>query len=236
MAEDRGREEVLGQYLAAWVDALREGKTPELTEEAIQELNESQLNDLMATARFIKAVSFSTEQWEGQSAVIRAKLENEIFDMRRRQLADGLSAVISSETFGDCIHSARNKLGTSVDDLSEATGIRKSLLSDVEACNMSPIRIPVERMTELLLRLHMAFNQTVELVRTSAERWALETFPDEQTQLGRFGSDLSPTQRREVIEATSSKELDSEIGRELQRVNEYADDLRQHIELISPKA
>ena len=236
MTEDRSEEEVLGQYLTAWLDALREGKSLELSDEASRELSEGQVHDLVAMARFIKAVNFPTERWQGRSDDIRARLEHQVVALRRRQLADGHARVVSADGFGECLRAARSNLEASIDGLSRDTGIPKALLEDVETSKRSPVRIPAEKMTELLQRLHMAFDETVELVRSSAERWALQTFPQGQTQLGRVGRDLSPKERREIQESSSTHDVDSDIKREMQRIDEYADVLRQRIQSVSPKS
>ena len=182
-----------------------------------------------------KAVNFPTERWQGRSDDIRARLEHQVVALRRRQLADGHARVVSADGFGECLRAARSNLEASIDGLSRDTGIPKALLEDVETSKRSPVRIPAEKMTELLQRLHMAFDETVELVRSSAERWALQTFPQGQTQLGRVGRDLSPKERREIQESSSTHDVDSDIKREMQRIDEYADVLRQRIQSVSPK-
>ena len=198
-------------------------------------MTENQIHDLTGIARFIKAVNFPTEHWQGQSDGIRARLENQLVEIRRTQLAGGLSAVTSSDSFAECLHAVRSNLEMSIDDLSAATGIPRPLLEGVESSKTSPVRVPVEKMTELLLRLHMAFNQTVDLVRASAENWALETFTQGQTQLGRVGRDLPHSERREILEASGSQDVDSDIERELQRVDEYTEVLRQRIQSVLTK-
>ena len=109
-------EEILGEYLAAWVDDLREGKGIEISDEDLAILTEQQVQDLVGTARFIKALEFPTENWQGQSADIRVRLGKRLFEDRRRQLAEGYARVVSSDDLGVCLSSSRNALNVSIQD------------------------------------------------------------------------------------------------------------------------
>ena len=234
MAKDQS-EEVLGQHLATWVDALREGKGIEISDDDLHELDEQQAYELMAMARFIKVVEFPTEHWEGRSDDIRARLGKRLFEERLKQLAEGYARVVSAGDLGECLGSARQELDLSIQDLVIATGIPKSLLEDVEAGNRSPIRIQVEKMTELLQRLHLAFDVTVDLVKSTSENWTAETFQQGQTQLGRMGREQHSDEHNETVMVNSGQDLDSEVQRELDRIDEYADALRKRIQFVAPK-
>ena len=221
-------EEVLGQYLATWVDALREGKSINIGDEDLRELDEQQAYEVLAMARFIKTVDFPTEHWQGQSDAIRARLGKRLFEERRQQLADGYARVKSAADLGECLYSARSELDLSIQDLVVATGIPKSLLEDVEEGNRSPIRIQVDKMIELLQRLHLAFDETVNLVRATSESWTVEALQQGQTQLGRVS-------REHYLDEHSVQGSDSAVQRELERIDGYVDELRQRISYLAPK-
>ena len=221
-------EEVLGQYLATWVDALREGKSIDIGDEDLRELDEQQACEVLAMARFIKAVDFPTEHWQGQSDTIRARLGKRLFEERRQQLADGYARVKSAANLGECLSSARSELDLSIEDLVVATGIPKSLLEDVEAGYRSPIRIRVDKMIELLQRLHLTFDETVNLVKATSESWTAETLQQGQTQLGRVS-------REHDSDEHGVQDSDSIAQRELERIDGYVDELRQRISYLVPK-
>ena len=235
MAKDRP-EELLGQYLATWVDDLREGKGIEISDEDLHELTERQVDELIDMARFTKTVHFPTELWQGQSDDIRARLGSRLFEKRRKQLADSRARVMAADDLGACLYSSRNKLNLSIQDLAVTTGIRKGLLEAVEAGRGSPIRIPAEKMAELLQRLHLAFDETVDLMIDTSERWVVGTFRQDQTQLGRVGRDLDSDERLEAALISGAQDFDSEVRRESIRIKEYADSLRQQIRSVPPKS
>ncbi|MCY4654067.1 MAG: hypothetical protein OXC95_12995 [Dehalococcoidia bacterium] len=235
MTKDR-KEEVLGEYLATWVDALREGKSIEISDEDLHELTEEQASELMDMARFIKAVNFPTENWQGRSDNIRARLANNLLEKRRKQLSDGYDRVTAADYLGECLCSSRNDLDLSIQEVATTTGIRKPLLEAVETGRLPPNRIHIDRMTELLLRLHLAFDETVDLVKSTSENWTLETFRRNQTQLGRAGRDLYSDEHREAVSAGRTQDLDGEIQRELGRIEEYVYALRQRIQTVAPKS
>ena len=235
MAKDQS-EEVLGQYLATWVDSLREGKGIEIDDEDLHELDEERAREVMAMARFIKAVDFPTKHWEGQSAEIRARLGKRLFDERRRQLTSGYTRVRSAAFLGECLYSARNELDLSIQDLVVATGIPKSLLEDVEAGIRSPIRIQVGKMTELLGRLHLALDETVDLIKSTSESWTAKTFHQGQTQLGRVGREQYSDEPNEVAMTSATQDSDSGVQRELDRIDAYVDELRHRIRHLGTKS
>ncbi len=235
MAKDQP-EELLGQYLATWVDDLREGKGIEISDEDLHDLTEPQADELMDMARFVKAVNFPTERWEGQSDDIRTRLGNRLFEKRRKQLADGRDRVMSADHLGACLCSSRDELNISIQDLVTATGLQKDLLVDVETGRRPPIRIPVDKMTELLQRLHLAFDETVDLVKSTSENWTTETFQQNQSQLGRVGRELDSDERREAALAGNAQDSDNEVRRELERIDGYVDTLRQRIKSVAPKS
>ena len=127
-------------------------------------------------------------------------------------------------------------LNISIHDLVTATGIQKALLEDVEAGKRPPIRIPVDKMSELLQRLHLAFDETVDLVESTSENWTVETFRQNPTQLGRVGLDLDSDKQREKVLAGNARDLDNEVQRELSRIGEYVVSLRQQIKAVAPKS
>ena len=222
-------EEILGKYLASWVKDLREGKGIEISDEDLSILTEQQVQDLMGTARFIKALEFPTENWQGQSADIRARLGRRLFEDRQRQLAEGYARVVSANDLGACLSSSRNDLNVSIQDIVALTGIPRPLLEDVETGVRPPTRISVDKMADLLRRLHLAFDKTVDLVQFTSENWAIETFRTGQTQLGRVGSELESDQLREAALSGGTQDLDDEVQRELGRIEDYTASLRQQI-------
>lgn len=228
-------EEVLGQYLANWVNDLREGKGIEISAEDLPELTEQQFHELMATARFIKVLEFPTEHWQGQSADMRTRLGKRLFENRHRQLAEGYSRVVSANNLGACLSSSRNDLDVSIQDIVTLTGIPKALLEDVEAGIRPPTRISVDKMTDLLQRLHLAFDETVDLVQSTSKNWTEETFRTGPTLLGRVGSGLESDQLREAALSGDTQDLHDEIQREMDRIEEYVDSLRQQINSGMPK-
>ncbi len=231
MAKDRP-EELLGQFLATWVDDLREGKGIEISDEDLNKLTEQQVNELTDMARFVKAVNFPTEHWKGHSDDIRARLGQRLFKKRSKQLADGYTRVMSADNLGECLFASRRQLNVSIQDLVAATDIPKSLLEDVEAGARPPIRINAEKMFELLQRLHLAFDETVDLLKSTSENWTMETFQHNQTQLGRVRHDMNSDRHFGAVPAYSGQGLDNEIQRELDRIEEYAGMLRQRIHTI----
>lgn len=234
--EKRSNDEVRGRYLAKWVEDLRAGRSPEVDHEALSDLTESEIQDLLAMARFTKAVNFPTDPGDGHSNTIRSNLSKLVLDMRKKQLESGHSLVVSSGSFGDCLRIARSNLGVSVDDLSNDTGIPKQLLADVEAGKRSPIRIePLEKMMALILRLSITFRETAELIRTSAEKWTFENFQTSPTQLGRTRRDLPLGERCRLMEGGGSQDVASAVQRELVRIKQYTDALHQQIEKESPR-
>jgi len=230
------QEEVLGKYLSEWVEDLRSGREPQISEQTLQDLTDSQVDELLAMARFTKAMHFPTESWEGRTAEASSLLGHRIFDMKQNQLANGRSLILSSSNFGECLHEARSSLGLSLDDLSDDMGIPKQLLVDVEVGRRSPIRIqPVQKMMSLILRLSIAFRETVDLIRTSAEKWTFENFQASPTQLGRISGELSPGERQRLLEGSGSKDLESDIEQELKRINQYTGALHQQVERQASK-
>ena len=235
MAKDQN-EEVLGQYLATWVDTLREGKGIEIGDEDLHELDEEQTREVMAMARFIKTLDFPTEHWEGRSTDIRARLGKRLFEERRKQLADAYDRVTSANDLGECLSTSRNELGLSIQDLVGTTGIPSRLLEDVEAGNRSPIRIQVEKMTELLQRLHLAFDETVDLVKSTSESWTADTFQQGQIQLGRVGQEQYSDEHNEAAMANATQDSDSAVQREQGRIDAYVDELRYRISHLATKS
>ncbi len=220
--EKRSSEEIRGRYLSKWIEDLRAGKSPEVSAEALSDLTESEIQELLEMARFTKAVQFPSDPGGGHSGVIRSRLSQLVLDARKKQLEHGHSLVVSSGSFGECLYGARSTLGLSVDDLSSDTAIPKHLLAGVETGSTSPIRIqPIEKMVGLLLRLSVAFRETVDLIETSAEDWAFAHFQVSPTQLGRVSEELSPGDRRRLLEGYGSEDVESDIQRELDRVKQY---------------
>lgn len=224
------KEAILGRYLSAWVDDLRAGRSPEVDQGAIDELSEGEIRELLATARFTKALLFPTEQTQGQPSTFRSSLGQLVFEVREKQLANGRAIVHSSKDFGQCLRSARTSLGLSIEELSSDCEVRGRLLEEVEEGKRSPIRVPVAKMVNLLLRLYIGFDDAVELVKASAERWARETFPIPQTQFGRIGKDLTERERRDLLEGAGIAEVDASLERELDRAATYAAALRQKLQ------
>ena len=234
--DNKGLEEVLGRYLSEWTEELRAGREPELSEHARQDLTDNQISELLAMARFSKAMYFPTLSWEGQSETIKSHLVKRVAEMKQKQYEDGRSLVLSSSSFAECIHDARMHWRLDVEGLSKETGIPKQVLVDMESGKRSPIRIePLEKMIGLLLRLSIAIPEMVDLIRTSAEKWMLDNFQASPTQLGRVSGELSPHERRRLIEASGAEEIDSAIQRERHRIRTYTGALQQQIERQAPK-
>lgn len=220
------REVLLGRYLSEWVDDLRNGKSPQVGPRALEDLSEDELRELLATARFTKAVSYPAEETLGESDAIRARLQQTLYEVRERQLVHGRALVASSTDFGQCLREARTSLGLSTDDIARGCAIPASLLEDVEQGRRPPIRVSVAKMTNLLQRLYIAVEEAAELINTSTERWARQTYPRIQEQLGRTGKEKSEAQRRTLMEGAGIQEVGGSLERELDRSKEYVAALR----------
>lgn len=220
------REVLLGRYLSGWVDDLRHGKSPEVDSRALEDLSEDELRELLAIARFTIAVSFPAEEISEESDAIRSRLGKTLFQAREKQLASGQNLVASSTDFGQCLRTVRTSLGLSIDDISRECAIPGSLLEDVENGERPATRVPVAKMANLLQKLYIGLNEAVELINTSTERWARQTYPRMQEQLGRVGKDKSEHERRELLERAGIQDVEGSLERELERASEYASALR----------
>ena len=224
------REEILGKYLSAWLDDLRAGRSPEVDQEALAELSDSEVLELFATARFTKALHFPSEPIQGQSGTIRSRLGQIVFDTREKQLLNGRVIVQFSKDFGQCLRTARERLGLSMDILSSYCEVPEQLLRDVEEAKRSPIRIPAAKMANLLIRLCIGLDESVELIGASAELWAREIFPRTQNQLGRISKGKTARERRDLLEGAGLEDVDASLERELVRIRTYRAVLRQELQ------
>jgi transcriptional regulator with XRE-family HTH domain len=221
------KEAILGRYLSAWVEDLRAGRSPEVDQQCLEELSEIEIRELLETARFTKALLFPTEPTQGQSSTIQSRLGQLVFEVRQKQLASGRVIAYSSKDFGQCLRTARTSLGLSIEELSSECEVPGRLLEDVEEGKRSPIRVPVAKMVNLVLRLYIGLDQVVDLIKASAEGWARETFPKNQVQFGRIGKDITERERRKLLEEAGIEDVDASLERELNRASAYTDVLRR---------
>jgi len=130
----------------------------------------------------------------------------------------------TTASFGATLRASRDKLGLSTQEVARRVGIANSYFAEIEADQVSPIRIAIDHMVKLSLVLKLSTKAVLDLVRSQATVSADLGYAG--APLTRLDKDITPQERAESL-AISEEELTKRTKADIEK---YILDLGKRLE------
>jgi hypothetical protein len=213
-------EEIKGRLLVQWIEDLKNDKKPGYYLES-ENLSESDTEELLELARFLKAAVFPSTNPVGETADHAANLRI----MAQREYNDQVAAnrILAEKmsNFSELVREAASSQRVNMQALQNSLGIPGSVYDEIQSGTLPPHRLPIDKMTRLLFALRLGFKDVVSVIRKSSTQWLIRDYSKDQTQLARIDATLSNAERRNLMEARGDG------AGEVNRIENYCDRLFQ---------
>lgn len=192
------REELKGRLLVRWLEDLKNEKEPGFYEE-IDLLSPGDVEEVMELARFTKASFYPSEGLADDVGLSARAISKNFAEDVARQIEANRAAVRNARNFGELMRTIVKSLHIDQSALRDLIKLPNSVLRDLETGQLSPHRVPLEKMVKLLLILRLTCEEVVELVRKSSLEWTNSVYSQTPTSLGRIGLDVSTDERARLL-------------------------------------
>lgn len=192
------REELKGRLLVRWLEDLKNEKEPGLYEE-MSLLSPAEAEEVMNLARFAKASFYPGEGLSDDVGSCARVMSRSFAEELAKQIEANRATVRNARSFGELIRTIVKSLSVDQSALRDLVKLPNSVLRDLETGQLSPHRVPLEKMVKLLLILRLTCEEVVELVRKSSLEWTNSVYSRTPTRLGRIGLEVSGNERARLL-------------------------------------
>lgn len=220
------KEAIKTRLLSKWLDNLRETRQLEITPE-IEQLDVSDIEEVIALARFAKGVAFPTPLPNGKVAQICEIIKKMAVSEHKEWVQEVKQKVKHADNFGQLISTMIDEFNLTRGELSTELGIHEGLMRDIEVSQAPPIRLPIDAMLSLLRKFQLNMPNVIQLIQSSTLKWIGETYPKSETQIARIDFGVKDWERRLLLE--DSEEKQEELSNELHRLEKYINELKQKL-------
>lgn len=160
-----------------------------------------------------------------QAEELRPELLVRLRETMKKATADR-ERIKTTASFGATLRASRDKLGLSTQEVARRVGIASSYFAEIEADQVSPIRIAIDHMVKLSLVLKLSRKAVLDVVRSQATVSADLGYAG--APLTRLDKDVTPQERAESL-AISEEELTKRTKADIEK---YILDLGKSLEQV----
>lgn len=164
-----------------------------------------------------------------QAEELRPELLVRLRETMQKATADRERRIKTTASFGATLRASRDKLGLSMQEVARRVGIASSYFAEIEADQVSPIRIAIDHMVKLSLVLKLSRKTVLDLVRSQATVSADLGYAG--APLTRLDKDVTSQERAESL-AISEEELTKRTKADIEK---YIQDLGKSLEQAGVK-
>jgi hypothetical protein len=197
---------------------LKGEKEPGLYEE-ITPLSPAEVEEVMNLARFAKAAFYTSEVTYDDLGSFARDVSRRFSEELGKQIEANKVAIRDARSFGGLVRTVVKSLDIDQSALRDLVKLPNSVLRDLETGQLSPHRIPIEKMVRLLLTLRLTCAEVVELVRKSSLEWTESVYNRTATKLGRIDLDITGDERTGLMDGQAG------ASEERQKVEEFCSGL-----------
>jgi hypothetical protein len=192
------REELKGRLLGRWLADLKDEKEPGLYEE-LNFLSPTEIEEVMDLARFAKATFHPSETLHDEVISCAQVLSRSLSEDLAKQIDANRATIRTARNFGEVFRATVKSSGVDQSAMRGLVKLPNSVLRDLETGQLSPHRVPLEKMVKLLVILRLTGEEVVDLVRKSSLEWANSVYCRTPTRLGRVGLEVSGDERARLL-------------------------------------